>query len=157
LVIGPHILPWTLPAETTTGRDHTALVNGVPPQVREWATEAGFHACNPGLAGHRLPLVCAAIAACSPTMTAVIATCTTELGGPVWLVGANHALLLTPTSYRPTDSRVTLPRPLAGTWAGDPPVQVLTPEQVAESCAAMADGFTALTGAATPPRPRSSA
>jgi uncharacterized protein DUF4314 len=148
LVIGPHILPWTLPADTIGG-DHTALVNGVPGQVREWVTEAGFHACNPELAGYPLPLVCAAIAACCPHMTAVLATSTTDLGGPVWLVGASHALLLTPTSHRPTGGRVRLPRPLAGTWAADPPVQVLTAHQVATTCAAIEDGFTALTGATT--------
>jgi hypothetical protein len=152
LVIGQHILPWTLPAETTP--DHAAaLVNGIPTQVREWVTEAGFGACNPDLAGYPLPLVCAAIAASCPRQAAVIATSTTDLGGPVWLVGASHALLLTPTSNRPTGGRVTLPRPLAGTWAADPPVQVLTADQVAQACAAMSDGFTTLLGSTTHQHP----
>lgn len=155
LVLAPHILPWTLPAEATPVQDRTTLANGVPPQVREWVTEAGFGACHPNLAGYPLPLVCAAVTACCPQMTAVIATDTTRYGGPVWLVAANHALILTPTSHEPAHDRVTLPRPLAGSWAADPPVHVLTADQVAQACAALADGFTTHTRGG-PPNPPSS-
>jgi hypothetical protein len=154
LVVAGDILPWTLPAETTPP-DRSALVNGVPPQVREWVTEAGFHACHPNLAGYPLPLVCAAVTACCPQMTAVIATDTTRFGGPVWLVAPSHALILTPTGHEPALDRVTLPRPLAGSWAGDPPVQVLTADQVAQACAALADAFNTLTRSGLPNPPSS--
>ncbi|WP_146605798.1 hypothetical protein [Micromonospora craterilacus] len=132
VVIGPHLMPWTLPQEQVLGYDIHAVTASAP--VRQWVSQDEFRAHHPDLAAFPLTTVCAAILDLSPHIPAVLGTDRTP--HVVWLVAPTHALMVTPASGEARRGRrgVTLPRPLAGTWSSDPEVVVLSPIAVAAAC-----------------------
>ncbi|WP_433032279.1 hypothetical protein [Plantactinospora sp. CA-290183] len=132
LVIGPHILPWTLPEEQVLDYDFRT-VSAVGP-VRRWVSQDEFRTQHPDIPAFPLSTICAAIIGLSPHAPAVLGTNRTP--HVVWLVAPTHALMVTPTfgDGRPGRGGVALPRPLAGTWAADPNVAVLSPLEVTAAC-----------------------
>lgn len=128
-ILPSHVLPWIMAGEPSPGDRPGELRNGVPP-IREWVTEAGVHACHPGLAAYSLAQISAALAALGGTTPGVLAGVD---GVHVWVIAPTHALMLARIPGAP--GTVILPRPLNGSWHDDRPVPVFTADTVADSCA----------------------